>query len=411
LKLALPKSFVVMKLLNRTYSAPLKALLACFAFITGWAASGRFTLGAELAKRCLRHNDLKLAARRGAWYLRRGWANIDVLPDDYFDPTEDLSDDQLNVMERFIIARSSKLLPVTAATDRAFISARRLDNNSNPTARATNIAALKGACDALLSYSDMPLPVTLKPEKPRKGDFPIADAKQTLADFIDLFPQGEMPWFLVSGTFLGLVREKGFLAHDYDIDLGVFEADVDIPTILKKISSSNVFVLKKYDYHQSSLFRPDTVSTNPEIPYIIKIVHVSGIHIDLFIHYRDTRTDPAIYWHGSSLHRWENSAFGLSSYAFYDHDVLGPTDADTYLTENYGDWQTPKTEFNCTTDTPNLALVPHPIAVVIFLKRYVMAKSGDTGDAQKLQNELMHNGFLKMDAEENLSFSGDLFAQ
>jgi len=42
------------------------------------------------------------------------------------------------------------------------------------------------------------------------------------------------------------------------------------------------------------------------------------IHIDLFIHYHDTSTTPAMDWHGSSLHRWENTAFDLVTYPFYE---------------------------------------------------------------------------------------------
>jgi len=67
------------------------------------------------------------------------------------------------------------------------------------------------------------------------------------ADFAALFPVEQMRWFLISGTFLGLIRENGFLAHDYDIDLGVFDDDIDIPTAIAAINASDQFVLKKYD--------------------------------------------------------------------------------------------------------------------------------------------------------------------
>lgn len=384
-------------------------MLAGIALCIGWTASGRFSLGSELARRCLKHNDLKLTARRGAWYLRRSWVGLDVLPDEYFDPTEGLRDNELHAMSQFIKRRETKIAPLTEAADQAFIAARRLDNNANPNNRAINIAAFKAACDKLLDQTCTSEHNPTLPTAPRTGDFPITDAKQTLSDFMDLFPVSTLRWFFVSGTFLGLIREKGFLSHDYDIDLGVFEDEIDIPTVITAITQSDHFVLKKYDHHQSSLFQPDVVSGNPDIPYILKIVHVSGIHIDLFIHYRDMRSDPPSYWHGSSLHRWNNSAFTLIPYTFYDHEVLGPANADAYLTENYGDWRTPVTEFNCTTDTPNLVLVPHPIAVVIFLKRYVIARSQNRQNATQLEAELIHNGFLKSEAEGQLSFSGELF--
>ena len=409
MKLYLPKSFKMMKLLNHNHGVIARGAAAVISYSAVLFATRRHILAAELAGCFWTTNDFKIGARRGAWYFRRSWLKLDVSQDDFFDPTEGLADTQLDGLERFVIARKRHLEPVNYAADRAFIAARRLDNNSEPDQRIPNMTSFKGACDALLVHRGNRLPTALKPQKPRQGDFPIAGAKQALADFLTLFPIDKMPWFLVSGTFLGLVREKAFLAHDYDIDFGVFEDQIDIATTCAAILASDQFVLKKYDYHRSSLFTTDTVSTNPDMPYILKIIHTSGIHIDLFIHYRDTKTTPAVYWHGSSLHRWENSAFEIIPYTFYDHTVLGPANADAYLTENYGDWRTPVTEFNCSTDTPNLALVPHPIAVVIFLKRYVFSKAFDPAGADQLEAELRTNGFLIDGPDDTLQFSGDIF--
>lgn len=410
MRLHLPKSFQMMKLLNKNHRPFMRGAAAVAAYSAVLLTTRNHVLAAELAGRFGVHNDFKLGARRGSWYFKLSWLKINVTQDDFFDPTEGMNDTQLDGLEQFIIRRRAALEPVNFAANRAFVAARRLDNNSDPAQRMLNVRFLKAHCDVLLGHAGTALPQNLQPKKPRKGDFPIAGAKQALADLLDLFPLDQMPWFLVSGTFLGLVRENGFLAHDYDIDVGIFEDQIDIAATCDAILASDQFVLKKYDYHQSSLFTIDTVATNPDVPYILKIIHTSGIHIDLFIHYRDTRTTPATYWHGSSLHRWENSAFDVVPYTFYDHKVLGPADADAYLTENYGDWRTPVTEFNCTTDTPNLALVPHPIAVVIFLKRYVFAKAFDPKVADQLQAELVANGFLLESAEGHVQFSGDLFS-
>lgn len=409
MKLYLPKNFKLMKALNHNHGPVVRGIVAGLAFLFVMFATRRLVLASELAGCFWTQNDFKTGARRGAWYARRSWLKLDVSQDDFFDPTEGMADAQLDGLERFIIARKAALEPANYAADRAFIAARRLDNNSDPAQRIPNITAFKAACDALLVLRNTALPNRLKPVKPRQADFPISDAKQAIADFLELFPLATMPWFLISGTFLGLIRENGFLAHDYDIDLGVFEDQIDIAATRAAILASDRFVLKKYDYHQSSLFTTDTVSTNPDVPYILKIIHASGIHIDLFIHYRDTRRDPVIDWHGSSLHRWENSQFELTTYPFYDHEVLGPADADRYLTENYGDWRTPVTEFNCSTDTPNLALVPHPIAVVIFLKRYVFSTAFDPAGADQLEAELRQNGFLVDGPDGTPVFSGDLF--
>lgn len=410
MKRTLSKGFWMMSLLNRDYNGPVRGLLAVLGYGMALVMTGQPVLARELARRFWEHRDNKLATRRAAWYLRRGWLGLDISQDDFFDPTEGMNDAELDVLGHFVTARAAKLPAVTVAGDHAVIAARRLNNNSAPAARSTNIAAFQAACNALLDQPVDPDGKVGVADAPRVGDFPIENAKVTLADFAALFPVEQMRWFLISGTFLGLIRENGFLAHDYDIDLGVFDDDIDIPTAIAAINASDRFVLKKYDYHQSTLLAPKTPARNKDVPYILKLVHVNGIHIDLFIHYHDTSTTPAMDWHGSSLHRWENTAFDLVTYPFYDQNVLGPADADRYLTENYGDWRTPVTDFNCTTDTPNLALVPHPIAIVIFVKRYVLARGPDPAQAAKLEAELLHNGFLQRSPDGTLRFSGDLFA-
>ena len=398
-----------MKLLNRNQGPIIRAILAALSYVTVLLITQRHALAADMWACIWVRNDLKLAARRGAWYFRLSWIKLDASKDDFFDPTEGMDDHHLTALEQFVISRQAHIAPVNLAAEHAFIAARRLNNNTHPNQLTQNLALFKKACDALLMRKDDVLAATLAPVKERQGDFPITDAQKALADLLVLFPLDDMPWFLVSGTFLGLIRENGFLAHDYDIDIGVFETDIDIAQAKAMIFASDQFVLKKYDYHQSSLFTPTTTSTNPDVPYILKIIHTTGIHIDLFIHYRDTSKTPPVDWHGSSLHRWENSAFELVPYTFYGHRVLGPADADTYLTENYGDWRTPVTEFNCSTDTPNLALVPHPIAIVLFLKRYVFANTFDPDGAKQLEAELRVNGLLVDGPDGAPVFSGDLF--
>lgn len=399
-----------MKLLNRDYGVVVRGVTAVLGFGLVLIMTGRPVLAREMAQQCWTQGDFKVAARRAAWYVRQGWLGLDIANDDFFDPTEGMNDAQLSALTGFVQARARKLPDVTVAGDMAVIAARKLNNNTDPTQRDANIAAFKAACDTLLAQ---PVDHTAKPataDAPRVGDFPIENAKVTLADFGRLFPNDQMRWFVISGTFLGLIRENGFLAHDYDIDLGVFEDEIDIPKTIAAIRASDTFVLKKYDHHKSTLLAPKTPATNPDVPYILKLVHVSGIHIDLFIHYHDTTTTPGNDWHGSSLHRWNNAAFDLVPYPFYDQTVLGPANADQYLSENYGDWRTPVTDFNCTTDTPNLALVAHPIAIVIFLKRYVLARGPDPAQAAKLEAELLHNGFLIRHPDGSLAFSGALFA-
>src|SRR5690606_8053289 len=78
-------------------------------------------------------------------------------------------------------------------------------------------------------------------------------------------------------------------------------------------------------------------------------------------------------WHGSAINRWNNSAFALKPYDFRGHTVLGPEDFDRYLTENYGNWRVPVTDFHSTdgSGTPNLVLVRNLFIIGLCIKRMV----------------------------------------
>jgi hypothetical protein len=233
--------------------------------------------------------------------------------------------------------------------------------------------------DALLRLLSTTGARPLRTQAHRTGDFATVDAARALADFAAIFPPATVPWYVISGTFLGLIREGGFLAHDYDIDLGIHAEDADLPEIVSAIARSRDFFLHKSDVQQTFHRGLDGTVLSDARPILYKIVHRSGLHIDLFVHY----LDDGQRWHGSNVHRWTNHAFALAPYQLAGVAVLGPADADRYLTENYGDWRTPRTDFNPSTGTPNLAMVHNLASFVLFLRRYALAvESGDAAAGQ-----------------------------
>jgi hypothetical protein len=56
-------------------------------------------------------------------------------------------------------------------------------------------------------------------------DFQISKAKDVLIDVYEVAKKKDLQFFLVYGTSLGAYRDKGFIEHDYDIDLGIYLKD------------------------------------------------------------------------------------------------------------------------------------------------------------------------------------------
>ncbi len=190
-------------------------------------------------------------------------------------------------------------------------------------------------------------------------------AQDVFHDVINFMHEHQPGVFAVSGTLLGIIREKALLSHDIDIDLGVMEEVIDVERLLKAIQASNKFYIKKIDYPVLRVQDSDKIHySKMSIPSLIKFGHKRGLHIDLFVHFRDNN----LRWHGSSIHRWDNSDFEIQSIEFKGQTVNTPSNPERYLEENYGDWKTPKIDFNCNVDTPNIALQNSCKTVCCFVK-------------------------------------------
>jgi hypothetical protein len=192
--------------------------------------------------------------------------------------------------------------------------------------------------------------------------------------------------FLVSGTLLGCVREGRILAHDYDIDLGVDVADEFLPDLLKALRSHPDFqLISRQDIDNKLAAVNDWARAHAGRPWLLKFRYKEAIPVDLFIHVEHGGQ----VFHGSKRNLWVNSSFGLAPRSFYGLEFLAPDNPDAYLTENYGDWRTPKSKFDFSTDTPN-ARVIHSTAALRFLIEGIIVhgRSGDTRRETILLNRL-----------------------
>jgi hypothetical protein len=389
----LKKSYGLLNFLNRSHSPVFRQGLGAAAWAGTVGVTGRPAVAA-LVRRHFVTDETKDAFRLAGWVLRRGWPGIETVVDDFYDFTAGAEGEDLDALARFVDQRRHALPEHLWRSDDLFVRAARIHERLDAGHRDVSDleAGFRERADALLDVIARSTPSSTTTSAPREGDFSLTDARRALADLADVLPVEEWRWYVISGTFLGLVREGGFLAHDYDIDVGIDHDAERVAHLVEVVEADRRFVVKKVDDAQSVVEVPGGYAMQRELA-LVKLIHESGINVDVFVHHRDGD----VVWHGSSIHRWQNSVFELAPYRLEGTAVLGPQDSDRYLTENYGDWRTPVTEFNCTTGTPNLVVTRSFRSVALFLTRLAHFAVRDRKEYEKLRATLLSGGVLRED--------------
>jgi hypothetical protein len=204
--------------------------------------------------------------------------------------------------------------------------------------------------------------------------------------------------FPVSGTLLGLYRNGGVLAHDFDIDVGLFAWDEAVTEFLKAAKQSPFFVSSKLvclpeGYRSINPWLPDLEGGVVSHKMVMKTPEGSEadtVEVDIFLHFRCEN----LVAHGIANRLWLNSEFGLVRRQFGDHSMLVPADTPKYLTENYGDFKVEKTEFENLVDCPNCVLVNGVDAVFYVAKMRKIYLLANWTARIKVLDEIYHS-FIK----------------
>ncbi len=406
MQISLPISTGLMRGLTTPRVLPVRVLIATAASLGTLIFTMRPVLVSETWRRIVSEQDIKLAMRRLAWYGAKRSRNLEFISDPSFNFAEGLSRRELQILSTFI--RKLSLSPTDRLLDELMLTAAEVKDHMPAAAWQDILDRFTRQANELLESSAGVVDSPRVRSLPRRGRvFSRETATQALADFSRTIPNDEIPWYVVSGTLLGLVREGGFLEHDYDIDLGVHAECVDFDAIIRRIDESDDFHVRKLDFARIIIPTEDGGCRLDALPIVLKITHRSGVFIDLFFHYREG----VIRWHGSSVHRWDNTYFDLASYELAGVPVLGPADADRYLTENYGQWRVPIKEFNCSTGTPNAHVVKNLSAIAIFLRRLAFCRLNGDKAAAPLEAVLTRSGYLERGAGGTLLFTNKLLTR
>ncbi|MCI2227775.1 LicD family protein [Polaribacter sp. MSW13] len=172
------------------------------------------------------------------------------------------------------------------------------------------------------------------------------EALQLLKDVASVLHSCKLDYWLEGGTLLGIIRENRLLPWDNDVDISMM--------VPKKKQLNNLIVtLKKSGFR----IRVRTIqkNTKPLIKNNVRIIKVRNKHffgllkgnvcLEIFIKYN---IEGNAYWQVGE--KVKNVPFKfydtLKTVKFNDYNFLIPEKAIEYLTYRYGDWQTPKKEWD-----------------------------------------------------------------
>jgi phosphorylcholine metabolism protein LicD len=168
-------------------------------------------------------------------------------------------------------------------------------------------------------------------------------ALNNLKDTRDSLIECNLDYFLIDGTLLGCMREKNFIAHDTDLDLGVFMSQCDIKKTIRLINKmeDKGFTLHRqfgiFGKHFEMAFKRD------------------GIKIDLFFYYKKDKE----YRFNAFLNGGKNLEKDLITFSypikffeklekieFLGEKFLAPNNPEEVLKIKYGNWKEIKTNWN-----------------------------------------------------------------
>ena len=413
LRVGLSKNYQLLNFLNRDHS---RVFLWAFSFLT-WLFILFLCVPPKIAKvsarQVLEGGGPSLAVRRMVWFLRASWFPVKIIGDDFFDITQDFSKDELLQIISYI-KKQKRLTPFEKHIWLADIYGGILESECKDILVIENglkeydnkfIENINRALGELKLDADYrSVRPVFPPTSMYKQKFIKSDAEQALHDLVQMFGKLRQRFFVISGTFLGAVREKDFLEHDYDLDVGVDYDEYDFQGIKDFLSEADTpFSLKTSSYcvFRDTTERGAVTYSRMDKPILIRIVHSTGVVVDIFVHVREGDC----YWHGSPIHRWDNHYFELSEWFIGGQAVLGPDNFDLYLTENYGDWRTPVVKFNSSMDTPNISYSSTVRSISYFLKIiYRFLAHGDRGAANHYIKALIEKGVLSVSADGRFNY-------
>jgi len=164
------------------------------------------------------------------------------------------------------------------------------------------------------------------------------EGKKALLEIKKVFKALNIDWFLTYGTLLGAYREKDFISHDIDIDIGVFFEDFN-ENIEKKFL--------EYGFIKKNSFEVDNGKFAIQEVYLY-----NGLYIDVFYFKKEKNSLIGYGFINENGLSWDNTIKkyggllvrelifpyeGLEVYNFLGVDCKIPKNPKKHLSSHYGE--------------------------------------------------------------------------
>lgn len=161
----------------------------------------------------------------------------------------------------------------------------------------------------------------------REGKCLEKNGLRVLQDAYDACGRSKIRPFLVEGTLLGHCRENGFIGHDNDVDLGIFEEESGQLDLLEKEMRQSGYTVTKRKKGLISFIRE-----RPDVGFYIFFKRAENRRC----HYIEKKNARFRYDFPADIFA------PLQKARFEDQvEVLVPYRPEGYLAAAYGDWRTP----------------------------------------------------------------------
>ncbi len=180
-------------------------------------------------------------------------------------------------------------------------------------------------------------PNPLKAEQRQILGAPERELAASMAYFFEVVNAAGFRPFIAFGSLLSYVRDKRFIPWDRDLDIGLFYDETDVEKLVQTLNNSR-FIITEY------------IGTAFPYKIMCRLPNHPLVDIAFFKQEGDKLLTFGRMGNGDTVIR-RRTPFGLTNAVYYGVPIRIPERPEHFLTENYGDWKTPRETYHYILDS------------------------------------------------------------